>query len=1279
MKFFRNGPDIPKNLLEDQDNGKVVFICGAGVSKASGLPDFIDLTKHIIDHFHPLKGSEIRKEFSPWLRNKPGSPKTPLDQIYERLYEEYGESEVHRVVAEKLRIDDDRRSGKHELLLKISSDKNGQPQIVTTNFDHLLERGPGSSIDTFCYPDLPNAQGNGSVTGITYLHGRLKEPEEANHNYVLSSTDLGHAYVSDGRAARFICRLARRYTIVFIGYKAEDPPMKYLLWGLKKDDAYRSARMYAFDKGDHSDIKAKWSGQRVVGIGYDRHHNLWKTMRAWAGHVADLGCRERELISIARRGPRDVAPHNRGQVAHLVNTKSGAKIFAGAAPSLPAEWLCVFDVTCRIPKERFHMGEKRRLEYALENEFPRPDGETPGRYPNFLGWQPGDGDPTGSLFLELPVPGGFGELPPNLDYLKQWIGKSVGDPMTIWWMAGKKLIHPQLLDLLRDELEKDESLDQHTRRRWSWVLEFHKNQRGLGLDDAWREVERLIEEEGWTEKSIQRFKETTDPFIKPNAHPLSAIPGFSESQPREFLGRAIYWETVFPINECLNNEMPEEKAAEIFEIVEQHMYRAIKLMEEAEKFFISGDFLTCYPGREVRGERMSADIYGYFDWFLDLFHKMLDAQNGSLKGHVLSWPKDDRYFFGMLYLYALSKQQLFTHEEAGSAILDLSDGQFWRRQTRRELLFLIKDRWKDFPNEIKAALFKRILDGDAAIIELSEEDRKKAMKNAVHYARWMQSNGILLPEWAEVKLETLISKYGLDVAEVEDLTIQDHGGTGFGGPPKEDPEILLNLPIKEIIPRAKKAMQEENVFFTEIEPFSGLVERHPEKALEALAQSARDGEYPDRFWRDFLRKWPSGNTNPQVCRALLLSLQRLTCEFIRKHSHGISSWVQTNLKTMLLVDEEAAWTTFDHIAAGLASDNGSATASAIGERYDAAGSIRREDSLTEAINSPVGNMTQGCLEALQEARLRRQDALEKIKGRIEKLLDFPGAGWKHAVAVVSYGLKSLYMLDPDWTTTWIVPALGLDGENAHVVWGGYFSNANNLLSDVDNSVTNKLFAILKPCFLRFASFGDKRQINRIAEEIEEVVVEAVLFRCIYRKGQPDGITKSEAHSILRAASDSGRQKAITCLKDIGKERPNGWTKDVAPFIRKAWPREVHCNPADLSCLWIDLLCSTGPAFTELYEEVRAFLIRPEQASSRYSYFMQNTFKDGNWGRLPVSQHPGKILEFLDRVVPDDLRVVSDGLANALNQIKNADEALIQQSSFIRLSNLLDGQNGHAVE
>jgi len=101
MRFHVDGPTIPDSLLERCDAGRVVFLCGAGVSLPSGMPTFVGLTKHAIDFFDPPEGSEIMEAFQPWI-DDPTGPNMPLDQIFNLLHLEYGKDEVNSLVTQRL-------------------------------------------------------------------------------------------------------------------------------------------------------------------------------------------------------------------------------------------------------------------------------------------------------------------------------------------------------------------------------------------------------------------------------------------------------------------------------------------------------------------------------------------------------------------------------------------------------------------------------------------------------------------------------------------------------------------------------------------------------------------------------------------------------------------------------------------------------------------------------------------------------------------------------------------------------------------------------------------------------------------------------------------------------------------------------------------------------------------------------------------------------------------------------------------------------------------------
>jgi len=179
MRFFKNSPSIPDILLDRRDAGRVVFLCGAGVSFNSGMPDFFGLTQHVVETFDPPSSSLIMDGFSPWLEGRKSSA-ISLDQVFNLLQQEYGRDEVNRLVAERLAepMMLTEPSKEHGIVRRISSDMHGNVQIVTTNFDTLFETGHQGVIK-HVPPALPNLSLGMPITGISYLHGRL--PDASNY------------------------------------------------------------------------------------------------------------------------------------------------------------------------------------------------------------------------------------------------------------------------------------------------------------------------------------------------------------------------------------------------------------------------------------------------------------------------------------------------------------------------------------------------------------------------------------------------------------------------------------------------------------------------------------------------------------------------------------------------------------------------------------------------------------------------------------------------------------------------------------------------------------------------------------------------------------------------------------------------------------------------------------------------------------------------------------------------------------------------------------------
>ena len=63
MRWITGGPDLPPKLLQAQEDGRLVFFCGAGVSYPAGLPTFRGLVERVCERLgQRMEGLEQPEE-----------------------------------------------------------------------------------------------------------------------------------------------------------------------------------------------------------------------------------------------------------------------------------------------------------------------------------------------------------------------------------------------------------------------------------------------------------------------------------------------------------------------------------------------------------------------------------------------------------------------------------------------------------------------------------------------------------------------------------------------------------------------------------------------------------------------------------------------------------------------------------------------------------------------------------------------------------------------------------------------------------------------------------------------------------------------------------------------------------------------------------------------------------------------------------------------------------------------------------------------------------------
>lgn len=1050
MRFFKDGPNIPDQLLERRDQGRVVFLCGAGVSLNANMPTFFELTKYVVDFFDPPQNSAIESEFKRWIEDdKSGKsrPKTPLDQIFHLLYQEFGREEVNALVAERLwkKKPRKKKSKEHSIIARISSDQEGKPQVVTTNFDRLFELETGEANSTiFKPPAFPDINLGIPITGLTYLHGRLEEPSAKLHPYVLSSADFGRAYLSEGWATNFIRSLLKNYTVVLVGYQGEDPPIKYLLQGLNHDGLSDRSNLYAFDKGEPEDIEAKWRDRGVTAIACKDYPSLWQSLEAWADRADDPRKWRSKVIDSAMKGPRKLSAHERGQVAHLVRTTPGARLFARTNPPPPAEWLCVFDASCRIAKMSSGYGEEAETfdpfdEYGLDDD-PSRSSESDQRsdwvHDHILEWRRGDTNPSTFHRLSGREVVGTENMPPRLVHLTKWIAKNVDSPITAWWAARQRGLHPRLAKEFQFELGRKTELNPDARRIWYLIVEYQSDSSNFYDDFNWFDIKDRIINEGWTPSVLRYFEAATAPrlFLERPLGIGASKPPFNGWNDTSFQELAR-WESKFPDRHGEGLEIPDKVLESVFNIAEGHFRRAARLLEDLDTVYFSAP--TCYPEREVNGQDNERD--SDFRWFLDLFERMVKCFPNSARGYVAAWPVNEKYYFSKLKLFALNNVELFGANEAAKSVQVLRQEIFWDSSLCRELLFLLNDRWKDFSEANRVALSERLLNGPEKMKHWSDEEYPNIRDGwASRYARWLTLNGSALAEEQATRLARMISGIPEWVDGWASSIVEAQFSNIRSIDTDEAPDLIIDVPVAEVIERAKTARNRDFDNFIENRPFTGLVKVKPRKALSSLTHAARSGEYPQNFWAALIRNWPE-EANQRLSRVFLLRLQQLPDLTIRELRHSIGHWIEHRFLSAFSFDKSLAWDTFDHLVLGLISEDGASSGSGIVE-------IKRGDKVIErsrrtyrhALNSPLGNAVAGLIRALDYLQLAQgQKIPEEFKSRLESLITAPGEGSDYSAAILTKHINWLYHRDPEWVKETIVPWFDFDHPSSEPAWNGF--------------------------------------------------------------------------------------------------------------------------------------------------------------------------------------------------------------------------------------------------
>jgi len=1228
MRFIPNGPSLPDELLTARDAGDVLFFCGAGVSRAEAhLPDFATLAEKVLDLLGSALDSPARRLFDAGRRFEKASGLTGLvatDRIFGMLEREFEPTDVREAVAIALKPEPGCGLAAHRTLLDLSRTRAGVARLVTTNFDLLFEEcEPG--IISSNPPRLPDPRRDIDFRGIIHLHGRVDTDyrRACDDEFVLSSADFGHAYLSDGWATRYIQALLRRFRIVFVGYSADDPPVQYLLEALNRFEK-PGHKLYAFQSGNATAAMAQWAHKGVEPIAYDSangHAALWKTLSAWAARACDVDGWHDRLIMSASKGPVLMPPHERGMIAHLASTITGARLLAAAHGPLPAEWLSVFDRNARYAQadkvdsydqtsDRFDPFEA----FGLDSDMPPtpidPDQFFTKRAVPENAW---DGvaslssDRTDLSPEEVAQLRGVRadvaiSLPPRLWHLGIWIVRVAHQPAALWWAAKQARFHPSIQQRIEWSLRHDASLYPPAVRDGWRILLACWQQKVFDPDQCRYDIEARAEREGWSTSLVREAVALYQPMLTVKSRFGAMAP---EANPALELKAIIQADVEYP-RPHQTLDIPPDLLGYAVALFREKLGYAVQLEREVN----GHDDLYFDTTRPDDGDALDEDSYG-LTGHLAIFTKMVARltveDRTAARKEAAQWSGINDPLFTRLRIWAAGRNDLTTPEEAGQIFLDLNDDTFWTSKHERDLLFSLRDRWSEMPSSTIAEIESRLRDGEVSWATQHENSDELIAHYRLNRLHWLSTQGVTFSFNFDAEVLALRALASEWTERASANTAQPNVSKIRGIDIDTSATPLEQLPISEVLEKAKALGHYDFDSHIQRQPFRGFAEKRPVRALSVLTDAARKSTFEPWAWSALLSSVSKVTTSPRMLSTIGQRLARLPADNLAEIVHPVSAWL-SDQHGRLLVDFPVI---FDLVWEAMVA---ALVAAPSVKRYP------RPDRawVDESLNSPVGRMVDALLKDPAKTKFEPCSGMpEAWKHRLDRLLELPGDHRPHAIAMITPQLNWLFHIDPNWVHDQLLPLASGRGNDSSAFWAGYFWRAH--------TPQHSLYLLLKPGFIALASQSGQRR--------DEARILAGMLLAGWG-GTEDAINAErlisdiELRNILIHAEDDMRVQMLWHLEHWTLESGSRWGDLLVPFLTRVWPRQRDVRTALISGRLAELALALPDRFPEIVEIILPRLVPIKGASLRFGPIID---PDSSIAR----RHPQALLKLLGAILAED--------------------------------------------
>jgi NAD-dependent SIR2 family protein deacetylase len=1219
MRFLTNGPNIPEELITSQEKGQTIFVCGAGVSRTTGLPLF----RGLVEGVYQLLGEDWNLHIAEREGMTPGGA---LDGQYDRVLRclerrlAGSDSARNRGMRERIRaairqvltppLNPD--FGNHLALLELSRDAEGVNRLLTTNFDTIFERAwfdhKNSAVASHAGAAMPQPKASG-FSGVLHLHGRLADSRAElaleETDLVLTSAEFGDAYLRSGWASRYVYDLVRAYTVVLVGYQADDPPMRYLLEALETDrERFPDLqKVYAFAScapGNEDVTRELWRAKAVEPILYNtdngEHSPLYLNIREWRRYAEEpTAWRREQLRIIFNEGPVGIAEERMQECVALLSHGDASQLLGELSPS--AAWLPV-------------LIEKR--------VFDR-NGVGPG----------------------------------------EWITARINDPDMIRACAALHTFSDQTRWHIGRAIERERAALTSVRlRAWQLMLASKRGSTASDLDDNWYLAAGSIKKGEAGFEARRLVSGLLRPWLT-----IKKVYFRYRVEKKEETPEALY-DLISIDFEAAEHPSASEILAAWPHVADQEiaLFRTLdravldSLEEAADVGFLDGWDRASRDVPSVAEHAQNAYHKGFYPItraLADLWRRIAARDANRARALILAWADLPYLLTQRLWLFALT-EAMFTAQDAAVALLKLDDKAFWGGDAQVEIMRLMTARWQAFTDAERAMLETRLRQGIPRTLfpgnAFGNEEEWISIQDSSRYRRLRRIQtigGVLSPESVSLldEIAARHPKWQPSSGDRDDFSVWHESSYG----PEGHPELLETVADDALVKEAMRLQRERH--FEEGDVWRVFCSADPYRALRGLKLDGDADNWQPEAWRNLI--WAAVEKGePEFQFELADLFLRMPDAPLVELLPSITSWLQRRRELLSATDRAGGprflrlWDRF----ADLTYANAAPTD---------AEPVNDRDILTSALNEPGGVLAWTLLDALSAPKPLRGAGLgAELTPRFSRVVGAAGRAGLLARVYLMRALAYFDAIDAGWTEAHLQPLLAWDQPESLALWKSYSQGQTG---------SARLFNTLKSGLLQAFERHDLSD-----HEYEGLVAQILSVGIGHRQGEAAdyNLTTAEIKRALTMGPPAVRQNAswnfwrmMGEADGVPKDKAERWRTIHGPLFRDIWPLDAGLRSEATTRNLVHMAQECESAFPEAVEAILDLIVPYQLYSLAHSLRLEPTHDQ------LVRQFPVAFIRLANALIDPARYPVPNDLAALLQEGLAANPAVAYEPSYVRLFGL----------